>query len=372
LFLTSDALVRIPLTRVKSVREEARAAGIKLPPRSERFSMLGDVQNVPINNYEDAQYYGNINLGTPVQTFGVVFDTGSSNLWVPSSQCTNCGVLKPKYDHTKSSTYAANGSVFAIQYGSGPVSGFYSYDTLGWAQSKIAGQEFAEVTDVSGLGVGWNVGKFDGILGMAFQSIAVDNITTPFQQLWNQKLIPENIFSFYLTSDPTKMGELTLGGTDTTHYTGSLAWIPLTSATYWETNMPYVRLGSDNTNYATTTKVVLDTGTSTLAGPVADVKNLAAALGATPVVPGEEYAILCEKGKTLPPLNIAIGTYVFTINGPDYLIEEEGDPLCVLGILGLDIPAPAGPLWIMGDVFIRQYYTVFDYGNLRLGFAKAT
>jgi len=367
----SDAFIRIPLSRVKSVRQEARAKGIQLPPRRDSLTFVGaDPQNVPINNYEDAQYYGPITLGTPPQTFGVVFDTGSANLWVPSTQCKNCG-LKPKYDHTKSSSYVANGSIFAIQYGSGPVSGFYSYDNLGWAQSTIVKQEFAEVTDVSGLGVGWDVGKFDGILGMAFQTISVDNIITPFQQLWNQQLIPQNLFGVYLTSDESLAGELTLGGTDPAHYTGQLEYVNLTSATYWETKLGYVRLGTDTTNYASTSTVILDTGTSTLAGPVADVEKIASVLGATPVVPGEEYAILCEKGRSLPPLNIQLGNYVFTINAADYLIEEAGDPLCVLGILGLDVPPPAGPLWILGDVFIRQYYTVFDYGNLRLGFAKS-
>jgi hypothetical protein len=58
----------------------------------------------------------------------------------------------------------------------------------------------------------------------------------------------------------------------------------------------------------------------------------------------------------------------YAIKAKDYVINDE-NTICLFGMTGIDIPAPNGPLWILGDIFIRQYYTVFDFGQKRLGFA---
>ena len=109
-----------------------------------------------INDFQNAQYFGEIEVGTPGQKFNVIFDTGSSNLWIPSKTCENCG-SHPTYDHDASSTYQKNGTKFNIMYGSGPVSGYLSEDSVAVADISVTDQTFAEIEDVSGLGPAYAV-----------------------------------------------------------------------------------------------------------------------------------------------------------------------------------------------------------------------
>lgn len=176
----------------------------------------GKSENIVIKDYSNAQYYGTIQIGTPPQEFTVIFDTGSSNLWVPKVNCKNCGYWfinggKKKYDDTKSSTFKRDGSDFHIQYGSGDVQGFFSVDNVLLAEDiVVSDQKFAEVSDAGGLGAGYIMGQFDGILGLGFEGLALGDAKTVFKNAIDQNVVEKQMFAFDLGDNND--GELTLGG----------------------------------------------------------------------------------------------------------------------------------------------------------------
>lgn len=360
---SSAALVRFPLKK-RSNAEFIK--GIMESPRKGTTYKLKDDGSIIINDYENSQYYGEITLGTPAQSFEVIFDTGSADLWVASSNCdSSCG-RHAKYNSAKSSTYQANGTAFDIMYGSGPVSGYESFDTLNMGGLVVQNQEFAEVTNAEGLGAAYKMGKFDGILGMAFGLLSVNHATTPFDNLVNQGLVEKAEFSFFLGNSNEEAGELLLGGVDPAYYTGDITYVPLLSPTYWEITLDNFEV--NGVSYVTSSehKAIVDSGTSILTGPAAEVSKIAEALGGKEIVPGE-YFVKCDYDG--PNFDFTINGNVYTLTPQDYLIPDGN--LCLLGLMALDIPAPTGPLWILGDVFMRKYYTVFDEANQRVGFALA-
>lgn len=321
--------------------------------------------SIVINDYENSQYYGEIAIGTPGQTFNVIFDTGSSDLWVASSQCgSSCG-RHAKYNSAASSTYIQNGTAFDIMYGSGPVSGYESIDNLNFGGYIVTDQEFAEVTDATGLGGAYKLGKFDGILGMAFPILSVNDVPTPFENLVSQGIVKSAEFAFYLGDSRTDFGELTLGGTDPKKYTGEFSYVSLREPTYWEIELGGVNV--DGVTYVSgDAKAIVDSGTSILTGPSEYVSQIAKQLNAKEIIAGE-YMLACNYD--LPSINFVLAGKTYSLAPVDYLIPD-GD-LCLLGLMALDIPKPTGPLWILGDVFMRKYYTVFDTANKRVGFALA-
>lgn len=151
----------------------------------------------------------------------MIFDTGSSNLWVPSKECrlSPACYLHKYFDSSKSSTYKKNGTGFNITYGSGAVEGFVGIDTVTMAGLKAKEAGFGQITKLHG--VSFLASKFDGILGMAWDKIAVDRLTPIFDLLFKQGQVDDKSFSFYLTKKPGQDGSaLVLGGVNQKYYTG--------------------------------------------------------------------------------------------------------------------------------------------------------
>lgn len=378
------ALIRIPLTKFPSMRRILSEAGSEIPDMNSitqaikfklGFAEEGEPTPEILKNYMDAQYYGAIGIGTPPQNFTVIFDTGSSNLWVPSVHCSMLDIacmLHHKYDSSKSSSYVKNGTKFAIRYGTGSLSGFLSQDTVTLGDLKIPDQTFGEATKQPGMT--FIAAKFDGILGLAYPQISVKQVEPFFDNIMKQRLVSKNVFSFYLNRDPSGIpgGELLLGGTDPKYYKGKLTWYNVTRKAYWQIHMDTVDVANGVSVCQGGCEAIVDTGTSLITGPTKEVKKIQEAIGAKPLIKGE-YMVPCEKVPTLPNITMTLGGKAFQLTGEQYVLKVVSgtETVCLSGFSGLDIPPPGGPLWILGDVFIGPYYSVFDRDNNRVGFAPS-
>ncbi|KAF8098300.1 hypothetical protein N665_0269s0025 [Sinapis alba] len=437
------------------------------------FATLGgdssQENQVILKNYLDAQYYGVIGIGTPSQEFKVIFDTGSSNLWVPSIHCKTVDLVcwvHHKYKSSKSKTYTKNGKPCTITYGSGSISGFFSEDNVKVGGLVVKDQEFIEATHEGSLS--FLLAKFDGLLGLGFQEISVGNAVPVWYNMVEQELVKEKVFSFWLNrdADAETGGEIVFGGVDHAHFKGNHTYVPVTKKGYWQFNMGDIFVGNNSTGFCEQgCDAIMDSGTSLLAGPTTVITQINHGIGAKGVVsaeckiivsqygemiwdllvskvlpslvckeiglcvfgketrvisvveeegssvlckvcemavvwvetrlkqketkekvfedlnklcesfpsPAGESIIDCNNIQNMPNVTFTIGGNPFSLTPQQYILKTGVGYVetCISGFSAYDLPPPTGPLWILGDVFMGAYHTVFDSDNLQIGIAEA-
>ena len=371
------AAVQIGITKVASPRTRLMKAG--LWPQYLKYKEALRVQNKaqvlaqvgqPVNDYEDFEYIGNITIGTPGQSFAVILDTGSANLWVPDKTCKTCKG-KSMFDSSASSTYVANGQAWSIQYGTGAAKGFLGVDTVrfgatGTSQLVVPKTTFGQAKSID---TDLQQDVADGILGLAFQSLAVDNVPPPLVNAISQNLLDNPYFTVYLQEkgaiDNVPGGTFTYGGMDTMNCGSLIAWQPLSSATYFQFQMKSIGVGSYSNTKAS--DVISDTGTSFIGGPQTITDAMAQVVGATYDAFYGAYFIDCNASP--PPVTLMIGTNTYTLTEKQLKVDA-GNGQCYWAVFPFDFGG-FGPSWILGDPFIRQYCNTYDLGGKRIGFSPA-
>ncbi|TCD70579.1 Type I transmembrane sorting receptor [Steccherinum ochraceum] len=322
-------------------------------------------QSEPLQaNDAGQEWLGTVSIGSPTgQSALLDFDTGSSDLWVgKSSGCTGCSG-KHTYNPSLSTQSVAVGTTFSTRYADGStVSGPVYRDVVNVGTVVATGQTFAAVTQMSSL---FQNDPIDGILGMAFQSLAQLHAVPFFQNLVQERVISSSVFGFKLSA--TESSSLYLGGTDTTLYTGSLENHPITSSGYWQ-----ISGGSIAVNGRTVVSgfgTIIDSGTAIMYGPPSSVEAVYASIPGSRVYSATQglYEFPCN---SVPNVAFSWGGTSWSISADNFNLGlvAAGSSFCLGALAGVDMGLGTN-VWLLGDSFMKNVYTAFDVGNKAVGFA---
>jgi len=329
----------------------------------------------------------------------VVFDTGSTNLWMASdlcnSPCKDTG--RNWYDHKTSTTYSASEKYLRITFGTANLAGPVATDRFRIGPFTLKDQDFGMIEEAGGST--FSQMPLEGIVGLGFPAMASAGAKGRlpfFDNVIKQGLLEHNEFAFYFSKTLGKDGGNAIfwGGVDKRLYEGDIRMFPVSQPFYWSLDLHGFRLGSEDLSLhqsllqrqgargdydpelrdsipaSTMSKLILDTGTTyfTAAGALYDQLNEKLPSG------------LCTDTKDYPPLvytlkDVSGQLYELKIPSTEYMISTSGVH-CRLAFMELSVDEKFGPAMLLGEVFMRSYFTVFDRGdgkpeNARLGFGRA-
>ncbi|KAJ7171323.1 acid protease [Mycena filopes] len=310
------------------------------------------------------EWAGTISIGTPAQKFLIDFDTGSSDLWVPSSSCTSstCSA-KSKYKASSSSTTVKKSGTFTIVYGDhSTVSGPELTETVTVAGVTATNQIFSAVTTLS---ASFADDPIDGILGLAFPSLAALNGNPFFTTANSEGTVDANQFAFYLASSGS---ELLLGGTNPAKFSGDIEFNSIDSSNgFWQATGAKVKIGS--TTAVSNIDTIIDSGTTLMYGPPAAIKAFYAKISGAKLFDSTNgfYSFPCS---TPPKISFNWGGQDWAISTDSINLGQTatGSSSCVSALAAQDLGL-GSTVWLIGDTFMSEVYTVFDVDQEAVGFA---
>ncbi|KAK9496681.1 hypothetical protein O3M35_013046 [Rhynocoris fuscipes] len=321
-------------------------------------------------NDENNNYYGTVSFGTPPQQFKVMFDTGSAILWVPSSKCYFSLACwnHNTYKSGDSSTYEEDGEDMGITYEKGEISGFVSRDTFRIGEIEVKNQTFGEATCLSRVPF-WRA-KYDGVLGLSFRAISISGSLPPVDNMIAQGLLNQPIFSIYLNRDRNSKdgGEIMFGDiNEDLVYKETLSPININNIAFWRFNMEGITINNQTVKSICYQgcPAMADTGTSVIVGPADEVLEIFKLIGAD--VDDGVGLMDCKKIPSLPPITFVVDEKSYTLEAEDYVLQavHHGKTVCAAGFF-----PQSEYLWILGDVFLGKFYTVYNVSNRTIAFGK--
>ncbi|KAF4661627.1 hypothetical protein FOL47_006604 [Perkinsus chesapeaki] len=315
-------------------------------------------------------YYGPILIGPEGQeeVFSVVFDTGSSKLWVPDATCSTEPCREHKVYHGtrggRSAMYDEDedATVTSIQYSTGRVNIRQTWDRVKIGNSTSPYQGFGTAifeTDFPFKGT-----PFDGVCGLSWTRPYMDSDLDGPTIL---EAMPDlSAFTFYFSRDPALPSALYLAGTpppaDRMSPGDSIRWFPLVSDSHWDLSAIDVavngrRLNMCNREDGMPCHLLVDTGTtdnsfpSDVIGIIEDTVSVEDDCSNYDSLPTITYILKGEEGGEVE-VDLTPADYAYTFQG-----------FCDIEISGRDVHSNRGPLWIAGGPFLRAYMTTFDRGK---------
>lgn len=309
----------------------------------------------------DFSYFSRVNFGASGKIIYMLVDTGAASTWIMGSNCTS----EPCASHNTfgpqdSSTLRLTDSKFNLTYGTGTVSGSVSNDSISMAGFSVP-FSFGLATTVS---EDFLTYPMDGILGLGRPALKIMESPTIMETIENKNLLPANIIGIHLqrNSDGFTDGEINFGSLDNTRYSGNLSYTATTpDNALWEIPVDDVIVGGITCNFSSKTGII-DTGTSFILLPPADAQRFHVLIPQSQQV-GEVYNIPCASTVTV---QIKISGVLYSITSKDYVGNSiNGGRLCSSNIIGRQTFGP--DKWLLGDVFLKNVYTVFDFDKNRIG-----